>query len=97
MKHVQVEAIRLYNALALSDKLRLDILLQPGDIQLLSNHTQLHTRSAFVDYAVRSCTFKPRIRNFWHVILLPASIARGSLSNEELSLQCHLHMQSGNS
>ncbi|KAK9919027.1 hypothetical protein WJX75_008803 [Coccomyxa subellipsoidea] len=47
----QVEAIRLYNALALSDKLRLDILLQPGDIQLLSNHTQLHTRSAFVDHA----------------------------------------------
>ncbi len=49
----QQEAIRLYNALALSDKLRLDMILQPGDIQLLSNHTQLHTRSAFVDYPVR--------------------------------------------
>lgn len=46
----QVEAIRMYNALALSDKLRLDLLLQPGDIQLLSNHTQLHTRSAFTDH-----------------------------------------------
>jgi hypothetical protein len=54
----QVEAIRLYNALALSDKLRLDILLQPGDIQLLSNHTQLHTRSAFVDHAVGTADVK---------------------------------------
>ena len=39
----QHEALRLYNALALSDRLRLDLMLQPGDIQLLSNHTQLHT------------------------------------------------------
>jgi hypothetical protein len=49
----QKEALRLYNALALSDRLRLDLLLKPGDIQLLSNHTQLHTRSAFDDYEVR--------------------------------------------
>lgn len=55
MTEKQYEALRLYNALALSDKLRLDLMLQPGDIQLLSNHTQLHTRSAFVDYPV-SCT-----------------------------------------
>ena len=48
----QHEALRLYNALALSDRLRLDLMLQPGDIQLLSNHTQLHTRSAFIDYPV---------------------------------------------
>ena len=48
----QKEALRLFNAIALSDKLRIDFLLQPGDIQLLSNHTQLHTRSAFEDYEV---------------------------------------------
>ena len=53
MTEKQYEALRLFNALALSDKLRLDLMLQPGDIQLLSNHTQLHTRSAFVDYPVR--------------------------------------------
>lgn len=51
----QQEAIQWYNALAWSDKLRLDMILQPGDIQLLSNHTQLHTRSAFVDFPVRTC------------------------------------------
>ena len=53
MTEKQYEALRLFNALALSDKLRLDLMLQPGDIQLLSNHTQLHTRSAFVDHPVR--------------------------------------------
>ena len=53
MTEKQYEALRLYNALALSDKLRLDLMLQPGDIQLLSNHTQVHTRSAYVDHPVR--------------------------------------------
>lgn len=53
MTEKQYEALRLYNALALSDKLRLDLMLQEGDIQLLSNHTQIHTRSAFVDHPVR--------------------------------------------
>ena len=50
----QKEALRLYNALALSHKLRLGLMLAPGDIQLLSNHTQLHTRSAYIDHAVRT-------------------------------------------
>ena len=52
MTEKQREALRLYNALALSERLRMDMMLQPGDIQLLSNHTQLHTRSAFLDYPV---------------------------------------------
>ena len=53
MTEKQFAALRLYNALALSDKLRLDLMLQPGDLQLLSNHTQVHTRSAYVDHPVR--------------------------------------------
>ena len=44
------EAMALFNELAASDALRLDHMLQPGEIQLLSNHTQLHTRAAFEDY-----------------------------------------------
>lgn len=55
LSNAQKEALRLYNALAHSDKLRLDLLLQPGDIQLLSNHTQLHTRSAFEDFEANIC------------------------------------------
>lgn len=44
------EAMELFNSLAKSDELRMDYMLQPGEIQLLSNHTQLHTRAAFEDW-----------------------------------------------
>eukprot|EP00935_MAST-01C_sp_MAST-1C-sp1_P000378 g378.t1 len=46
----QVEALDLYEELAESEALRLDMDFQPGDIQLLHNHQILHSRSAFVDY-----------------------------------------------
>jgi hypothetical protein len=42
--------MELFNQLARSDELRQDHMLQPGEIELLSNHTQLHTRAAFEDY-----------------------------------------------
>ena len=42
--------VQLFNELAASEELRLDYMLQPGEIQLLNNHTQLHARSEFVDY-----------------------------------------------
>ncbi len=44
------EAMELFNSLAKSDELRMDHMLQPGEIQLLSNHTQLHTRAEFEDF-----------------------------------------------
>lgn len=47
------EAMALFNELAASKELRLEMILQPGDIQLLNNHTCLHYRSDFVDYPVR--------------------------------------------
>ena len=40
----------LFNELAASDALRLDHVLEPGEIQLLSNHTVLHSRSSFEDW-----------------------------------------------
>ena len=49
----QREALAAVGALALGDELRLDFVLQPGDLQLLSNFTQLHTRSAFLDPEAR--------------------------------------------
>lgn len=45
----QYEAMKLFNELAASDEMRLDYMLQPGEIQLLNNHTALHARSEFVD------------------------------------------------
>ena len=50
------EAMALFNEIASSDALRLDSMLQPGDIQLLNNHTQLHTRSKFEDFPVSTCS-----------------------------------------
>ena len=40
----------LYNEIAASPKLYLDMDLQPGDIQLLSNHTILHARTDYEDF-----------------------------------------------
>jgi alpha-ketoglutarate-dependent taurine dioxygenase len=39
--------IRTFTALALSDDLRLDFKLQPGDIGLVNNLTMLHAKTAF--------------------------------------------------
>jgi alpha-ketoglutarate-dependent taurine dioxygenase len=43
----QFEAMDLFNQLAASPELKISYMLQPGDIQLLSNHTVLHHREAF--------------------------------------------------
>ena len=53
----QLEALRYFNALARSDELRMDMDLEPGDIQLLSNHSCLHSRSAFRDEGVSTLVF----------------------------------------
>jgi len=49
------EAMALFNEIASSDALRMDHMLQPGDVQLLNNHTQLHTRAKFEDFPVSFC------------------------------------------
>ncbi|GIL88821.1 hypothetical protein Vretimale_16958 [Volvox reticuliferus] len=43
------EAMRMFNELASGPELSLRMVLQPGDVQLLSNHTCLHYRGAFRD------------------------------------------------
>ena len=40
----------LYDQLAASPEIYLDMWLQPGDIQLISNHTVVHARTAYEDY-----------------------------------------------
>ncbi|PSC69343.1 26S protease regulatory subunit 8-like protein A [Micractinium conductrix] len=44
-----LEAIKVFEEVAWSDELRLDWNLRPGEIQLLSNHTCLHSREGFRD------------------------------------------------
>jgi Taurine catabolism dioxygenase TauD, TfdA family len=48
---VQIEALDLFDELANDPKLNLKMELQPGDIQLVHNHTILHDRTAFEDFA----------------------------------------------
>lgn len=57
------EAMALFNEIASSDALRMDSMLQPGDIQLLNNHTQLHTRAEFEDFPVSTSTFGAKCWN----------------------------------
>src|SRR3989442_15569386 len=48
---VQIEALDLFDELANDPHLNLTMELQPGDIQLVHNHTILHDRTAFEDFA----------------------------------------------
>ncbi len=47
---VQVEALDVFDNLANDPNLHLQMELQPGDIQLVHNHTLLHDRTAFEDW-----------------------------------------------
>jgi len=47
----QIEALDLFDQLANDPRLNLMMELEPGDIQLVHNHTILHDRTAFEDYA----------------------------------------------
>ena len=44
------ELLDTYDGIANSPRFHLDMDLQPGDVQLISNHTILHARTAFEDY-----------------------------------------------
>jgi TfdA family taurine catabolism dioxygenase TauD len=47
---LQIEALDLFDQLANDPKLNLMMELQPGDVQLVHNHTILHDRTSFEDY-----------------------------------------------
>ena len=47
---IQTEALDLFDELANDPKLNLMMELEPGDIQLVHNHTILHDRTAFEDF-----------------------------------------------
>ena len=44
------ELLDTYEAIAMEEGMYLDMDLQPGDIQLLSNHSNLHARTAYEDH-----------------------------------------------
>ena len=46
----QIAALDLFDNLTESDKFRLDMAFEPGDVQMLHNHQILHARSDFEDW-----------------------------------------------
>ncbi len=50
LTEAQLEALDLLDALANDERLRIDMALQPGDVQLVCNHTVLHARTAYEDW-----------------------------------------------
>ena len=49
--HEEMALLDLYDALAASPDIHLDMWLEPGDMQFISNHTIVHARTAYEDYA----------------------------------------------
>ncbi len=47
---IQIEAMDLLDALAAREDIRLEMMLEPGDIQFLHNHQILHARTAYEDH-----------------------------------------------
>lgn len=51
LSRVEVEALDLLDSIIQSPDLRLDMMLEPGDIQFANNHLALHSRTSFEDHA----------------------------------------------
>lgn len=47
---VEIEALNLFDEIMQQEHLRLDMMMQPGDMQFANNYMILHSRSSFEDY-----------------------------------------------
>jgi len=47
---IELEALDYFDAMARSPELAFEMLMEPGDMQLLNNHVCLHSRTDFVDF-----------------------------------------------
>lgn len=50
LSRVERDALDLFDSIAQRDDLRLDMLLEPGDLQWANNYTVLHSRTGFEDF-----------------------------------------------
>jgi hypothetical protein len=65
----QIEALDLFDELAASAELRLDMELQRGDVQFVHNHQIVHSRTAFRDH--------PEVERRRHLLRLWLAPANG--------------------
>jgi hypothetical protein len=73
----ELELLDLYEEIASSPELRLDMQFERGDVQLLSNHVVIHARTAYEDDAGRG---SPR-----HLLRLWLSLRRAAGSDALVS------------
>lgn len=50
MSQVQIDALNIFDEISHDPSLRLDMMLEPGDIQFCNNYCVMHSRSSFEDY-----------------------------------------------
>lgn len=50
MSQVQLDALNLFDQISHDPDLKLDMMLEPGDIQFCNNYCVMHSRNAFEDY-----------------------------------------------
>ncbi|MCA0042490.1 TauD/TfdA family dioxygenase [Celeribacter litoreus] len=50
LSKVEVEALDLFDSIIGKEELRLDMMLEPGDLQFANNYAVLHSRNAFEDH-----------------------------------------------
>jgi len=50
LSDVETEALDILDSIIMRSDLRIDMMLEPGDIQLANNHLVLHSRTSFVDH-----------------------------------------------
>ncbi|MGB5704435.1 MAG: TauD/TfdA family dioxygenase [Polyangiales bacterium] len=81
LTHEDRELLDLYNAIADSPGMYLDMDLDPGDVQLLSNHTVMHARTDYDDHPEPER--KRHLLRLW--ISLPSSRSLGTRLRKERS------------
>ena len=69
LRKKQIEAMNFLDQLVASDRLRLDMAFEPGDIQFLHNHQILHSRTTYEDW--------PQIERRRHLLRLWLSTPDG--------------------
>ncbi len=50
LSRVEVEALDIFDSIIHQESLRLDMMLEPGDLQFANNYAVLHSRTEFEDY-----------------------------------------------
>lgn len=58
LSRVEIEALDLFDRMIALDHLRIDMMLEPGDLQFAYNYAVLHSRNAFLDHEAADRTRK---------------------------------------